>query len=91
MMVEVIIKFYFLHELVNFVITKTDDLKRQYKCPMTINKEWHLRNKMPKNATFEQRVQWHIKHNKNCSCRPGFPKKLEEEMKKRGMKSEFES
>lgn len=51
-----------------------------------INKAWHLKNKMPVNATFEQRVEWHREHQKNCSCRPGYPKKLEEEMKKRGMK-----
>jgi hypothetical protein len=50
---------------------------------MTINKEWHLKNKMPKNANFEQRVKWHLAHNKNCSCRLGFPKKLQEEMKKK--------
>src|SRR3989344_2376062 len=48
---------------------------------MTINKEWHEKNKMPKNASFEERIKWHLEHNKNCSCRPGFPKKLEEEMK----------
>lgn len=41
---------------------------------------------MPKNATFQEKVQWHTEHNKNCSCHPGFPKKLEEEMKKRGIK-----
>ena len=52
---------------------------------MKINKEWHLANKMPKNPTFEQRVKWHKEHNKNCQCRPGFPKKLAEEMKKRGI------
>jgi hypothetical protein len=46
-----------------------------------INKEWHLVNKMPKNPSFEERVKWHVAHNKNCSCRPGFPKKLAEEMK----------
>ena len=50
---------------------------------MAINKEWHLENKMPKNATFEEKVEWHTSHNENCSCHPGFPKKLEEEMKKR--------
>ncbi len=50
---------------------------------MTINKGWHLKNRMPKDATFEERVKWHIEHNNNCSCYPGFPKKLEEEMKKR--------
>lgn len=25
---------------------------------MNINKEWHLKNKMPKNPTFEERVRW---------------------------------
>ena len=53
-----------------------------------INKEWHLKNKMPKNASFEQRVEWHRDHNPNCKCREGedFPAKLKEEMEKRGIK-----
>jgi len=50
-----------------------------------INKEWHLKNKMPKNASFEERVKWYTGHNKHCSCRPGFPKKLEEEMEENGL------
>ena len=50
---------------------------------MAINKEWHEKNKMPKNASFEERIKWHLEHNKNCSCRPGFPKKLEEEIKRK--------
>jgi hypothetical protein len=54
---------------------------------MAINKEWHLAHKMPKNPTFEQRLEWHREHNKNCSCRPWFPAKLKEEMEKRGIKS----
>ena len=53
---------------------------------MTINKGWHLKNKMPKNPTFEEKVKWHSEHIKNCNCRPGFPKKLEEEMKIRKIK-----
>jgi len=51
-----------------------------------INKGWHEKNKMPQNPSFEQRVEWHREHAKHCNCRPGFPKKLEEEMKKRGVK-----
>lgn len=51
---------------------------------MKINKEWHEKNKMPKNPTFEQRVAWHLSHVKNCSCRP-ISGKLAEEMKKRGI------
>jgi hypothetical protein len=52
-----------------------------------INKEWHQNNRMPKNASFEERVKWHQDHNKNCLCRPGFPKKLAEEMKAKGIKA----
>lgn len=48
---------------------------------MKLNKEWHLKNKMPKNPTFEQRVKWHLAHEKNCKCRP-IPDKLREEMNK---------
>jgi hypothetical protein len=52
---------------------------------MSINKEWHLKNKMPKNPTFEQRVKWHLSHQKNCSCRK-IATKLAEEMKAKGIK-----
>ncbi len=40
---------------------------------------------MPKNATFEQRLEWHLEHQKNCSCRRELPEKLVLEMKKRGI------
>jgi len=53
---------------------------------VTINKEWHSKNKMPKNASFEQRVKWHIDHQKNCACVP-IPRKLLEEMKKKKIKT----
>ncbi len=35
----------------------------------TINKEWHLAHKMPKNPTLEQRLDWHEEHAKHCTCR----------------------
>ncbi len=47
-----------------------------------INKEWHAQNKMPKNPTLYQKMEWHTQHAKNCACR-GIPGKLLEEMKKR--------
>ena len=34
------------------------------------NREWHENHRMPKNATVEQRIAWHIAHAKNCNCRP---------------------
>ena len=52
---------------------------------MAINKEWHLKKKMVKNAKFDDRVKWHLEHKKNCSCMP-IPRKLLEEMKEKGIK-----
>ena len=52
---------------------------------MKINKESHLKNKMSQNATFEQRVEWHLEHQKNCKCRP-IPEKLLEAMKEKNLK-----
>jgi hypothetical protein len=46
---------------------------------MKTNREWHLENRMPKNPNFEQRVKWHLEHQKNCNCRP-IPQKLLEEV-----------
>ncbi len=50
-----------------------------------MNKEWHDKHPMPKNPTMEQRIEWHLAHQKNCACRE-IPSKLLEEMKKRGIK-----
>jgi hypothetical protein len=49
-----------------------------------INKEWHEKNRMPKNPSMEERIKWHLAHAKNCSCRK-IEGKLAEEMKKRGI------
>jgi len=35
-----------------------------------VNKEWHLKNRMPKNAGSEQQLEWHVEHQKHCGCRP---------------------
>jgi len=51
---------------------------------MTINKDWHLAHKMPKNPTLDQRVIWHTEHAKNCRCRK-LEGKMLEEVKKRGL------
>ena len=33
-------------------------------------RQWHAQNRMPKNATPQQRVEWHLEHAKHCACRP---------------------
>lgn len=40
---------------------------------------------MPKNPTMDQRIEWHLEHQKHCQCRK-IEGKLAEEMKKRGIK-----
>ena len=51
---------------------------------MKINKAWHLKHIMPKNASLEQRAKWHLAHQKNCSCRL-FPEKLAKKLKEAGI------
>lgn len=50
-----------------------------------INVTWHQAHKMSKNATIEQRIEWHIDHLNNCQCRTDYPEKLKIEMEKRGI------
>jgi hypothetical protein len=43
---------------------------------MAVNKVWHDKHKMPRNATLAERVRWHRAHQKHCGCR-GAPKSLQ--------------
>lgn len=46
------------------------------------NAAWHKRHPMPRNPTVEQRIAWHLEHQKQCACRP-VPPKLQEQMESR--------
>jgi hypothetical protein len=35
-----------------------------------MNKAWHEQHRLPKNATLEVRIRWHLAHAKDCGCRP---------------------
>jgi hypothetical protein len=37
---------------------------------MKTNRLWHERNRMPKNPTAQQRIDWHKAHAAHCACRP---------------------
>ena len=50
-----------------------------------VNRVWHEQNRMSKNASFEERVRWHVEHLKHCSCRRVLPQKLILEMQRRGI------
>jgi len=49
---------------------------------MKLNKEWHLKHPMPKSATLDQRIAWHLEHKKICGCRD-IPEKLKKEIAKK--------
>ncbi|MCI0421782.1 MAG: M20 family metallopeptidase [Acidobacteria bacterium] len=40
-----------------------------------MNTKWHQQNRMPRQATVEQRLAWHRAHQEHCGCRPA-PKGL---------------
>ena len=49
---------------------------------MIVNADWHRAHRMPKNPTFEQRLEWHRGHAANCDCRrppPDIAKRLADE------------
>jgi hypothetical protein len=48
---------------------------------MALNKAWHQENRMPPKATRAQRIQWHVAHAKNCSCRE-IPDSIRPEVEK---------
>ncbi|HMG15817.1 MAG TPA: hypothetical protein VK590_10235 [Saprospiraceae bacterium] len=48
---------------------------------MKTNKQWHENNRMPKNPTIDQRIEWHLNHQKHCQCR-NIPARLLNEMRK---------
>jgi hypothetical protein len=51
---------------------------------MKINKEWHEAHRMPRNATLDERVDWHLKHAANCACRD-IPPTIKRELENRGL------
>jgi len=56
---------------------------------MKINKEWHLKNLMPKNPTLEERIRWHLEHSKNCRCRE-MPESIRKEIERRNRSANSE-
>jgi hypothetical protein len=35
------------------------------------NKSWHWDTLMPKNATVQERIEWHLAHAEACGCPSG--------------------
>jgi hypothetical protein len=48
-----------------------------------LNKEWHKAHPMPMKSTLDQRVEWHLEHQKHCGCRKELPRTIREEIDRR--------
>ena len=35
-----------------------------------MNAEWHAAHPMPHHVSYEERVAWHLEHQRHCGCRP---------------------
>lgn len=51
---------------------------------MKLNRQWHEAHKLPRNATLEQRLDWHLMHAANCGCRE-MPPTIKRELEARGL------
>lgn len=49
-----------------------------------IHREWREAHRMPKNASEDERIAWHIDHARNCECRK-IEGKLAELLRRRGI------
>lgn len=50
---------------------------------MALNAAWHSKNPMPRNATLDQRIEWHIANARACGCRE-IPASVLKELRRRG-------
>lgn len=48
-----------------------------------LNREWHATHKLPRNATLEERLNWHVLHAEHCRCRE-MPDAIRRELEARG-------
>ena len=49
-----------------------------------LNSDWHGAHRMPKNATADERIAWHLEHARVCGCRQ-IPEGVLALMKQRGI------
>ncbi len=47
-----------------------------------LNAAWHEAHRLPRNATTDQRVAWHLEHAEMCGCR-AIPPPLQAEIARR--------
>jgi hypothetical protein len=50
-----------------------------------LNATWHQAHPLPRNATLDQRVRWHLAHARACACR-AIPGSILAELRARRIK-----
>ena len=51
---------------------------------MALNREWHLLHRLPRTATLQERLDWHLAHAAACGCRE-MPESIRKELEARGL------
>jgi hypothetical protein len=51
---------------------------------MPINRAWHEQHRLPRTATLEERLTWHLMHAAACGCRE-MPASVRRELESRGL------
>jgi hypothetical protein len=51
---------------------------------MALNREWHATHRLARNATLQQRLDWHLAHAAACGCRV-MPESIRQELAARGL------
>lgn len=49
-----------------------------------LNAGWHMQHPMPSHPTLDQRITWHLEHQKQCACRQ-MPAGIKAEIEKRSV------
>jgi hypothetical protein len=62
----------------------TRPAKHSLGAAMPINREWHLEHRLPRTASREERLEWHLGHAVNCGCRE-MPPTIRQELERRGL------
>jgi hypothetical protein len=49
-----------------------------------VNAAWHQAHKLARDASLDERIDWHVKHAAECACRP-IPRSIQAELERRGL------
>jgi len=49
-----------------------------------MNADWHRQHVLGSHATLDERIAWHLEHERECHCRT-MPASLREEVERRGL------